>query len=103
MTGPDRSDDGDSAPEDDGTIQAEFDWSSRAPNGAVIETVAIAANAEPTAIDSLYDAVDPDALDAIVRSDGIGGKNGDVSVSFVFAGHDVRVHSDGVVIVRPSA
>lgn len=95
--------DGDPACEDEGRIRAEFDWSSRAPSGAIIETVAIAANAEPTEIEPLYDSVDPDALDALVRLNGRDPKNGDVTVAFTFAGHEVRVRSDGVVIVRPIA
>jgi hypothetical protein len=102
MTVTDPSDDEDLAPEVDGTIRAEFDWASRTPSGAVIETVAIAANAEPTAIEPFYDSADPDALDALVGSNGLGPKNGGVTVAFTYAGHDVRVRSDGVVIVRPN-
>jgi hypothetical protein len=101
MTVTDRSDDDDPASEDDGSIRAEFDWSSRAPSEGVIETVAIAADAEPTAIEPLYNSVDPDSLDALVRSNGRGPKNGDVTVTFTLDGHDVQVGSDGVVIVRP--
>ena len=103
MRGSDRSNDDDPAPEDDGTVRAEFDWSSRAPSMAVIETVAIAANAEPAGLAPLYDSVDPDALDALVRSAGKDGKDGAVAVAFALAGHDVEVRSDGVVVVRPHA
>jgi hypothetical protein len=103
MTGLDRSDDDDPVSEDDGVIRAEFDWSSRAPSRAVVETVAIAENAEPTAIEPLYDSVDPDALDALVRSNGRNPKNGDVTVTFTLDGCKVQVRSDGVVIVHPVA
>ena len=103
MIGSDRAVDDDPASEDDGTIRAEFDWSSRTPSEGVIETVAIAADAEPTAIDPLYNSVDPDALDALVRSNGRGPKTGDVTVTFTLDGHEVQVRSDGVVIVLPVA
>jgi hypothetical protein len=53
------------------------------------------------AIKPLYDSVDPDALDALVRGNGWGTNNGDVTVTFTLDGHEVRVRSDGVVIVRP--
>lgn len=102
MTEPDRPDDGDPTTDPDGVVRAEFDWSSRSPSRAVVEAVAIAANAEPTALDPLYDSVDPDALDALVRPGGIGSEDGDVTVEFELAGHDVRVHSAGVVVVSPA-
>jgi hypothetical protein len=101
MTASKRSDDSIPQPKIDGEIRAEFDWTAQAPSEAVIETVAIAANAAPMAIEPLYDSVDPDALDALVRGNGTAHANGDVSVAFTFAEHDVRVRSDGVVSVRP--
>lgn len=103
MTRSDRPDDDRPAPEEDGVIQAEFDWSSRSPCTAVIETVAIASDSEPTTIEPLYESADPDALNALIRSNGSGSKDGDVAISFVFADHDVTVHSDGVIVVRPVA
>lgn len=101
MTGSDRANDDDPPPEDDGTVRAEFDWSARVPSMAVIETVAIAANAVPAGIDPLYGSVDPDALDALVRSRGMDETNGPVTVAFSLADHDVEVRSDGIVTVRP--
>jgi hypothetical protein len=52
-------------------------------------------------IEPLYDRVDPDALDMLVRSHEMGRKNGGVTVEFTFADHEVRVRSDGEVIVSP--
>lgn len=102
MTGPDREDEGDPATGEDGIVRAEFDWSSRSPSRAVVEVVAIAANAEPTTLGPLYDSVDPDALDALVRPGGSGSEGGAVTVEFELAGRDVRVHSAGVVVVFPA-
>lgn len=100
MTGRDQSDD-DPVSEEDGIIRAEFDWSSHTPCEAVVETVAIAANVGPTTLDPLYESVDPDALDALIRPDGMGPKNGDVTLAFEYAGQDVTIRSDGVLVVRP--
>lgn len=97
----DRLDDDDPVAEDDGRIRAECDWSSQSPSMAVIETVAIAANAEPTTIEPLYDSVDLDALDALVQLNGRDSKKSDVTVTFTHGGHEVHVRSEGVVIVCP--
>jgi len=78
------------------TVQSTYDWSETAPSTGVIETVAAAADREPMEMEPLYETIDPDALDALTRS-GAGG----TSVQFIFAGHDVTVHSNGTVAVRP--
>jgi len=85
----------------DETIQTEFDWESVSPSTAVIETVSIAANSDPSTIEPLYGSVDPDALDDLIRSDGASSTNSATTVSFTFAGHEVNLHSNGTVVVRP--
>lgn len=94
---------GPSAGEDDdvsdGAVRAEYDWSSTRPSTAVIETVATVVDREPTAIEPLHESVDPDALNALVRSSG-GPTNADtVTVSFVFAEQRVRIHGTGELVV----
>ena len=67
---------------------------------AVVATVADRADADPTDLPPLYDAIDPDALDAIFR-DGRPGR-----VSFEYAGYEVTVCGrDQVTVVceAPSA
>lgn len=103
MTASDRPDDDEGSPDGEGVIRAEFDWSSKVPSTAVVEAVAIASDREPTAIEPLYGAVDPDALDALVRSDATDSGGAEATVSFSFAGHDVTVHGDGTVVVRPGS
>ena len=71
------------------------------PSAAVIETVAIASDQKPTALKPLYKTVDPDALDALLGSSEIHSIDGDITVSFVFAGHDVVVDNSGTVVVGP--
>jgi hypothetical protein len=57
----------------------------------VIRTISTAADSDPTELPPLYDAIDPDALDALVE------RMSDGSVSFAYAGYDVTVESDGTV------
>ena len=90
----------DSLSDTDGVIRAEYEWSSVAPSTAVIETVAIASDCEPTTLDSLYEIIDPDALDTIVRSNRPHAMDDEIVVSFSFAGHEVTVHSTGSVVIR---
>ncbi|WP_313692337.1 HalOD1 output domain-containing protein [Halorarum halobium] len=84
-----------------GAIQAEFDWSVVTPSTAVVETVAIAAACEPTVLEPLYETVDPDALDTLIRSIGTDSKDGDATVTFALDGYQVTVERDGRVDVRP--
>lgn len=84
------------------SISAAYDWSTTSPTAAVVETVAAVTGREPTQLDPLFDSLDPEALDALVRSNGRGPNESDVTVAFAFAGHDVRVSGRGVA-VRPDA
>jgi hypothetical protein len=96
----DRSDEPDTPSGKNGAIRGEYDWTSTAPSTAVIETVAIACNRKPTRLEPLYEAVDPDALDALVRSSG-DSPVADGTVTFEVADKSVTVHSGGTVVVRP--
>ncbi|QLH77772.1 hypothetical protein HZS55_10860 [Halosimplex rubrum] len=66
---------------------------------AVVEAIAEAKGVEPTEMGStLYDAVDPDALDRLFpgqESDGVTGR-----VVFELGAHEVTVQSNGDVLVR---
>lgn len=66
------------------------------PSVRVVEAVAAATDADPVAMDPLYDVIDPDALDQIVASEIEG------HVSFEFCGQNVAVHGDGTVVVEGS-
>jgi len=83
------------------TVHRQFDWSAVAPSTAVVEAVAKTVDREETALETLYGTVDPDALDALVRS-GVGTAfERDVAVSFPFADRQVTVRSTGDVLVEP--
>jgi hypothetical protein len=104
VTASDAPEDGDCSAGVNGTIRTTFDWEAVAPSTAVIKAVSIAVNAEPTAIEPLYGAIDPEALDRLLdRSSGTCQTDAGVSVSFTFAGCEVRVHSAGTVAVQPTA
>ncbi|MFB6305229.1 MAG: HalOD1 output domain-containing protein [Haloferacaceae archaeon] len=60
----------------------------------VLEAVAAVTDSTPTDLPSLHDAVDPDALNAAVRSFGSAGR-----VAFPYAGCTVVVDGDGAVAV----
>lgn len=101
MTESNQSDDEGSGSDANGTIRTEFDWSVETPTTAVVETVAVAASREPVALEPLYETVDPDALDTLVRSREKNSTDGGVAVTFAFDGYEITVHSDGTVVVRP--
>jgi len=97
---PERSFDRNKPSGEDDTIRAQFEWASTAPSTAVVETVAIALNREPTTIEPLYRSIDPDALDALLQPNGSSASSNDVTVSFLVADRQVTVHTRGDVVVR---
>lgn len=65
------------------------------PSMAVVSAVAQARGVALTELPALNDAIDPDALDTLIRQASEDG----LLVEFDFAGHEVRVSGDGVVRV----
>lgn len=67
------------------------------PSIAVVETMAEVHGVEPTELDvTLYDIVDPDALDAIF----LGGTVGDISVRLQVGRHLVTIRGDGSIQIE---
>lgn len=85
----------------DGVVRASYDSSTTNPSTIIVESVAEATGREPTAIEPLYESIDPDALDALLRTKEPSGNTDTVTVSFVFADRHVTVHGTGEIIVRP--
>jgi len=79
---------------------AEYDWSVERPSAAVVETVAAVTNRRPEDLEPLYQTVDPDALDSLLRRDTAGSGDGEVSVSFAYAGQTVTVRRNGSVVTH---
>ncbi|MFC6864013.1 HalOD1 output domain-containing protein [Halomicroarcula sp. GCM10025817] len=73
-----------------------FDWSVVDPSTAVAELLADAAGCEPAEVGPLYDTVDSDALDSLVRH---GESASDCTVTFPHDGFEVSVSGDGEVLV----
>lgn len=84
----------------DGIVRTNYDWSSTPPSTGVVEAVADASGRDPTALGPIYETIDPDALDKLIRSKRERRPAGDVSVSLTYVGYDVTVRGDGSVVVR---
>ena len=98
------------------TLSHCYDWTITRPSTAIVELVAIAADREPSSLQPLFDTVDPEALDRLIRLDvdaeGAGGTGEDArtdrsgtagrperEVTFEYVGYLVTVRSDGEVTV----
>lgn len=69
---------------------------------AVVSAVAEAKKSDPLSLDPLYDAVDPDALDALFESDRVAPGDSQRRVSFTYCGCEVTVTSTSDVHVSSS-
>lgn len=76
---------------------AQYEWSATRPSSAAVETVVEATDCDPTAFGPLNAAVDPDALDALVRGSD---PSDETVVSFLLDGVEVVVRGRGAVVVR---
>jgi hypothetical protein len=81
-------------------VEDDFDWQQTAPSTAVVEVVSRALTVESTAIDPLYDVVDPDALDRLVDTETADRSRSDIRIEFVYDGLRVTVESAGTVAVQ---
>lgn len=72
------------------------------PSTGVVEAIAAVTDQEPQDVPPLYDVVDPDALDAIVSTDG-NDTGRSVRVSFAYEGLEVTVDSASGIEVRTAS
>ena len=72
------------------------------PSTAIVSAVATVRGEDPDDLPALYDVVDGDRLDEIVRSDDPLPDARPVSVSFRYANCDVRVNAHGRIVVERS-
>ncbi|QRV15714.1 HalOD1 output domain-containing protein [Haloterrigena salifodinae] len=68
----------------------------KAPSLAVVDAVASASETDPTALPPLYNAIEPDALDAMFESSQPGSTR---RISFSYNGFDVTVDGGRAVTV----
>lgn len=67
-----------------------------APSEAVVDRMADLEGVEPTALTPLFEAIDPEALDALVESVSYPTES-DLRIEFSYHGYDVAVTGEGVV------
>lgn len=73
---------------------------SASPSRAVVEAVASREGIDPVSLETpLYEAIDPDALDALVRRAPPTSDRAPLHVEFTYHGYDVTVSSEGEVAV----
>ncbi|MDS0282100.1 HalOD1 output domain-containing protein [Haloarcula onubensis] len=88
--------DSDVPPESGRTVRRTFDWSAVSPSAAVAEVIAETGDVEPSEVGPLYDVIDSDALDSLVRHRD---ESADCVVTFPYAGMEVSVAGEGEVLV----
>lgn len=80
---------------------ATYGWAEQSVAIAVIEAVAEEAQCGPDELPSLYDVIDPDALDQFF-SVGDDARSTSRRVSFTYDGYDVSLSEDRRIEVTPS-
>lgn len=82
------------------TYHAGFDWpGTKPPSIALVEAMAAVTDADPMNLDSLYETIDPDALDDLFGHRPFGSSGFDGSVTFAFCGHEVSIHASGEIVI----
>lgn len=76
------------------------DWSEVAPSTAVVRALETTLERNQERIGPLYEAVDLEAMDSILRRDGRKTPDGGVTVSFDFGECTVTARSDGELTVH---
>lgn len=84
-------------------FQIQHDWAeSDEISATIIDAVAAITGNEPADLQPLYEAVDPDALDQLLRSLRTSSiSQGRSEVVFTFNGCEVTVAADGTITVDP--
>lgn len=70
--------------------------STATPATRVVTAVAGAADTDPIDLPPLYDTIDPEALNTLIKS----AENGSVLLTFSYTGYTVIVHGDGEIDVE---
>ena len=81
------------------TVRTQFDQAKTPASMVVIATLADVMDSDPVELTPLHSVVDPAALDALVQVRN--GATGDTHITFTHEGHEIRVHSYGVITITP--
>ncbi|WP_436343791.1 HalOD1 output domain-containing protein [Natronorubrum sp. FCH18a] len=92
--------DHESTPTGGETIRTQYDWAATAPSQAIVEAVATVEETTPVALvretgTTLYDHVDPEALDLLVGGD----RNGSLEVAFDIDSLHITIASGGQLVI----
>lgn len=79
------------------TVISHFDLEDTPASVASVATLAELLDSDPVELPSLYQSIDPDALDALFGVPE--GTNGEIHVSFTHDGHTISVSGSGVVTI----
>lgn len=81
---------------EDPLVSRRYDWNDVSPTVGVVEALSELDDVDPTAVPALAETIDPESLNGLFTSASTAEP---VTVSFVHAGYDVTVRSDGFVAV----
>lgn len=81
------------------TVSVQFDPEKTPATLVVIASLADVLDVDPVELTPLYDTIDPDALDSLVRARS--GKYGGSQAKFAHENHTITVHSYGMVSITP--
>jgi hypothetical protein len=82
-----------------GTVRTQFDQEKTPASIAVIATLGEVLDTDPVELDPLHSTVDPDELDALVRTRNR--TNSGPHVTFMHEGHSITIHSYGAATITP--
>lgn len=85
---------------DDGTI-VEFDPATRSATEAIVSTVSDRTETGVAGLAPMYDVIDPDALDRLVRSVATRSGTSSAEVTMEYFDHTVTVHGHGMIEITP--
>jgi hypothetical protein len=99
MTKPPSVEDGIVFDETTNTFHARFDPKQTNPSEAIIQVLTEITQTNPSEMDPLFRAVDPEALDKILRSRPAGTVTEPLEATFEYQGHLVSVTASGILTV----
>jgi hypothetical protein len=77
-------------------VSRQFDFDETPPSEAVVRAVSAVTDSEPTSLEPLYETVDPEALDRLLRSGTAG-----MELTVRYLDFHVTLGGDGTVAVYP--
>lgn len=86
---------------DTNTYQATFDSTNLDPSIAIVQVLASIRETDPASMEPVYETIDPNALDSLIRNRHPSRATGDLVIEFAYLEYSVTVKSYGVIEARP--